>query len=117
MANITKIKAHDTREKSEKTKTEEKPVKKLVEKPAEQPAKEANKEKKSGKKPFFLFRPFIALAHYIRDSWKELRLVRWPSHKATWGMVLAVFIYTGIIVAIVMLLDMLFSYLSNLMLG
>ena len=144
MANITKIKAHDTREKSEKpkdkpvvdsttheskatqgskatdskaTQNPAKPAKKAArqEKRAEKKAKRA--EKRTGKKPFFLLRPFIALGRYIRDSWHELRLVRWPSRKSTWGMVLAVFIYTAIIVLVVTLLDMLFSYLSNLMLG
>lgn len=132
MANITKIKAHDTREKSEKPtetpkSTTEKPsnkqaksdkAQKKAEKKAAKAEKRANRAaKNAGKKPFILFRPFIALGRYIRDSWHELRLVRWPSRKSTWGLVLAVFIYTAIFVVFITLLDMLFNYLSNLMLG
>ena len=132
MANITKIKAHDTREKSEKPtetpkSTTEKPsnkqaksdkAQKKAEKKAAKAEKKANRAaKNAGKKPFVLFRAFIALGRYIRDSWHELRLVRWPSRKSTWGLVLAVFIYTAIFVVFITLLDMLFNYLSNLMLG
>ena len=139
MANITKIKAHDTREKSEKPAEKPKSTEKDVVKsttetttPKNQPAKSdkkaakkaakaekraAKKAKNAGKKPFILLRPFVAFGRYIRDSWQELRLVRWPSRKSTWGMVLAVFIYTAIFVVFITLLDMLFNYLSNLMLG
>ena len=143
MANITKIKAHDTREKSEKpaekpkstandvvekttdttptaSKAEAKAAKKAkrADKKAAKAEKKANRAaKNAGKKPFILLRPFVAFGRYIRDSWHELRLVRWPSRKSTWGLVLAVFIYTAIFVVFITLLDMLFNYLSNLMLG
>lgn len=108
---ITKIKASDNKkpapeaqEKIEKTERIEKKSDKNI--------------KKSGeKKPFFFFRPFIALGHYFRDSWRELRQVRWPSGKATWKLVLAVIIYSAIIMGFITLLDMLFSYLSNIILA
>ncbi|MGF2565469.1 preprotein translocase subunit SecE, partial [Ralstonia pseudosolanacearum] len=41
-----------------------------------------------------LFVPFVALGRYLKNSWLELRQVRWPSRKATWKMVLAIFVYT-----------------------
>lgn len=71
------------------------------------------KAKKAPKKPFVLFRPFIALGHYLRDSWQEIRQVRWPNRKATWKMVLAVIIYTAIFVVFLMALDALFSLIFN----
>ena len=75
------------------------------------------KTAKAGKKPFILFRPFVALGHYLRDSWRELRQVRWPNRKLTWKMVLAVIVYSLLFVVIISLLDLFFSWLFNLMLG
>ena len=79
--------------------------------------KAQRKAKRAGKKPFILFRPFVALGHYIAASWQEIRQVRWPNRKATWKMVLAVFVYAAIFVVFIMLLDTLFTYLFNLILG
>ena len=129
MAKITRIKASDG---PKKEKTSEEPVitrkkvvvedKKLQKENRKEQKKLAKEEKKraraeSGKKPFILFRPFVALFHYIRDSWRELRQVRWPNRKATWKMVLAVIIYTALFVVLITLLDMFFTWLFNLILG
>ncbi|MBR0242751.1 preprotein translocase subunit SecE [Candidatus Saccharibacteria bacterium] len=73
--------------------------------------------KKATKKTFILFRPFVAFFRYLRDSWKEIRQVRWPSRKATWKMVLAVLVYTALFVLIISLLDLFFTWLFNLILG
>lgn len=129
MANITRIKAKDpSKPKSEESpetpktvlaedKKAEKKLKK-AEKNAEKLAKKAEKrEKNSGKKPFILFRPFVALGHYLRDSWHELRQVRWPNRKTTWKMVLAVFVYTVVFVVFLMLLDLLFDFIFSKLLG
>ena len=75
------------------------------------------KTAKACKKPFILFRPFVALGHYLRDSWRELRQVRWPNRKLTWKMVLAVIVYSLLFVVIISLLDLFFSWLFNLMLA
>lgn len=75
---------------------------------------EKNKEKTNTKKVFILFRPFVALGRYLRDSWREIRQVRWPNRKATWKMVLAVLIYTALFVLIISLLDMFFTWLFSL---
>lgn len=127
MAKITKIKAGDSsktkEESSEPTITRKKVVleDKKAEKEKRKELKKAEKkisnEKKTGKKPFILFRPFIALGHYFRDSWRELRQVRWPNRKATWKMLLAVLIYTAAFVAFISLLDIFFTWLFNLILG
>ncbi len=77
----------------------------------------AKKKEKTNKKPFILFRPFIAFGHYLKDSWKELRQVRWPNRKATWKMVLAVLVYTALFVLIISLLDLFFTWLFNIILG
>lgn len=99
MANITRIKASDEAKKPKKQPKAEKPAK---------------KPEKEGKKVFILFRPFVALGRYLRDSWREIRQVRWPNRKATWKMVLAVLVYTALFVIIISLLDMFFTWLFSL---
>ena len=105
MANITRIKASDEVKKPKKL---EKP-KKVEKKPKKQP-----KTENDGKKVFILFRPFVALGRYLRDSWREIRQVRWPNRKATWKMVLAVLVYTALFVLIISLLDLFFTWLFSL---
>ena len=136
MAKVTRIKASDgPREEESKTPTitrkkvvvsDKKTAKKKrdAEKAAEKKlttsvktvAKDG-KSAKSGKKPFILFRPFVALWHYLRDSWKELRQVRWPNRKATWQLVFAVIVYSILFIILISLLDMFFSWLFNLILN
>ena len=127
MAKVTRIKANDTPRKSEEVDEPAITRKKVVvkdkksEKDKRKEAKAAEKKvsegKKSGKKPFILFRPFVYLGRYIRDSWRELRQVRWPNRKATWKMVLAVLVYTALFVVLISLLDLFFTWVFNLILG
>jgi preprotein translocase subunit SecE len=117
---VHKIKAKDDSpsKKTEKSKApvkkDQKPVKKTDDK-AVKAVKKA--EQKPAKKGFILFRPFIAFARYVRDSWREIRQVRWPNRKLTWKMTGAVIVYVIIFGTVIMLLDMLFSTLFNLLLG
>ena len=124
MAKITKIKASDSPKKKEaeaptitrkKVVVEDKKSEKLKRKKAKVAEKAIGK--KSEKKPFILIRPFVYLFRYIRDSWRELRQVRWPNRKATWKMVLAVIVYTALFVLFISLLDVFFSWLFNIILG
>ena len=124
MAKITRIKASDGPRKEEKstepTITRKKVVlkDKKAEKTKRVEAKKAVKaEKKTeGKKVFILFRPFVAFFRYLRDSWREIRQVRWPNRKATWKMVLAVMVYTALFIIIISLLDLFFTWLFSLIL-
>ena len=128
MAKITRIKAGESSKKEESdaepTITRKKVVvkDKKSEKTKLKEKKKAEKaigggKKSNEKKPFILFRPFVYLWRYLRDSWRELRQVRWPNAKATWKMVLAVFIYTAIFMVAIFLLDLFFTWLFNLILG
>ena len=105
---ITRKKVVVKDKKSEKNKLKEK---KKAEKAID------GRSKSNEKKPFILFRPFVYLWRYLRDSWRELRQVRWPNAKATWKMVLAVFIYTAIFMVAIFLLDLFFTWLFNIILG
>ena len=136
MAHITRIKAgkgpekaSEAPKKANKPKTPSKPAvaketvktapkaektAKLAEKAMKSAEKAAKKPKKpAGKVKRFFTAPF----RYIHNSWLELRQVRWPSRGATWKMVLAVFFYAALIMAIIMLLDVFFTWLFNLVLG
>ena len=110
MANITRIKAHE----DPKPEAKQSEAKKSAVKP---PKTKPQKAQKEGKKPFILFRPFVAFGRYLRDSWCELRQVRWPNRKTTWKMVLAVFVYTVLFIGLLVVLDILFDWIFSLILN
>lgn len=120
-AKITRIKASDSRENepAEPTITRKKVVlkdkkqEKSNKKQEKQAEKAAKKAKNTGKKHFILFRPFCAIGRYFKESWQEIRQVRWPNRKATWKLVLAVVIYAAIFIVLLLLLDLLFSAIFN----
>ena len=143
MANITRIKAKDdggskkkeahssdepaevTRKVTVKAKNSENKKSKKAEsekakklnKAEKKAAAKKNKEDKPLKECFFLFIPFIALGRYIRDSFRELRQVRWPNRKETWKLVFSVIIYVILIAGFIMLLDMLFNFIFSQIYG
>ena len=92
-------------------------------KPAVKPAKAPQKttesttvvegeKKKKGRK-----NPISAIGGYFAGAWYELRQVRWPNRKATWSLTLAVLAFTAFFVVLILLLDALFKYLFELILG
>ncbi len=104
---VTRIKAvDDTPAKSTKTKSAKAAV--VVEKPARVRKKPTAKG---------LARPFVAIGSYFTGAWYELKQVRWPTRKATWGLTLAVLLYTAFFIALVLLLDLAFQYLFDIILG
>ena len=127
MAKITRIKASDGPSKREELSDEPAITRKKVvvkdkksEKEKRKEAKVAEKaisNKTNEKKPFILIRPFVYLWRYLRDSWRELRQVRWPNRKMTWKMVIAVLVYTALFVTFISVLDLFFTWLFNLILG
>lgn len=52
-----------------------------------------------------------AIGGYFGGSWQELRQVSWPTRKATWGMTLAVILFTLVLAVIILLLDIGFEQL------
>ena len=124
---ITRIKAGETSKKEEeqapitrnKVVVKDKKQDKIKAKEARKAERQAKKAEKAAenKKVFILFRPFVALFRYLRDSWHEIRQVRWPNRKATWKMVLAVLAYTALFVILISLLDLFFRWLFGLILG
>lgn len=109
-----KVIAKSTTAKSGKSvKTVVKTSKKASTKTEVKPANVKPTPGKSTKKPFILIRPFVYFWRYVRDSWQEIRQVRWPSRKVTWKLFLAILVYTLLFAVIIMLLDLLFTWLFN----
>lgn len=129
MANITRIKASGDAPKEKDAKSPRPPKTKTPAKSAKTDQKKVKaKAKKTPKtadkkRPLFLrillapLVPFKAFGRYIRDSWREIRQVRWPDRKLTWKMTLSVIIYVIIFAAVIMLLDALFTFMFNKLLG
>lgn len=46
-----------------------------------------------------------AIGGYFKGSWQELRQVRWPTRRATWGLTTAVIMFTVILTAFILGLD------------
>ncbi|KKW05166.1 MAG: hypothetical protein UY35_C0001G0057 [Candidatus Saccharibacteria bacterium GW2011_GWC2_48_9] len=51
--------------------------------------------------------------NYFIGAWRELRQVRWPDRKATWGLTMAVIVYSVFFFVLVILLDAVFKYLFD----
>lgn len=96
---VTRIKANDTPVKASKAKAPKK-------------QKPARKERKEPKNP--LTKALYGIGGYFKGAWYELRQVRWPSRKSTWGLTLAVILFSLFFVVIIVLLDLLFKSLFEL---
>lgn len=96
--------------KQDKVKTK-KVIKAKIEKP--------KKEKKGllkvlAKIGSFFAKIFKSTGGYFKGSWTELKQVRWTNRGATWGLTGAVILFSGIFVALIVLLDAGFDLLFKL---
>ena len=62
------------------------------------------------KKSFILFRPFFAFGRYFRDSWYELRQVKWTNRRATWMLTLAVILFSMFFAFFILMFDNAFQW-------
>lgn len=97
--NVTRIKASDTPVAASKAQSPKK-------------QKKAPKVRKEPKNPFV--KALYGIGGYFKGAWFELRQVRWPSRKSTWGLTLAVILFSLFFVVIIVLLDLLFKSLFEL---
>jgi preprotein translocase subunit SecE len=61
--------------------------------------------------------PIVAIGGYFKGAWQELKQVRWPNRQATWSMTAALLGFTAFFVVLILLLDALFKYVFQLILG
>lgn len=80
---------------------------------AKKPTKSVQKSAtaKPIRKPSRWTKPFRAFGGYFKGAWVELRQVRWPDRKATWGLTLAVILFSLFFALVIVGLDAAFSYL------
>lgn len=72
------------------------------------------RERTAPKNPFL--KTLFAIGGYFKGAWTELRLVRWPTRSATWGLTLAVILFSAFFAVIILLLDILFKFLFEVIL-
>lgn len=53
---------------------------------------------------------------YFKESWQELRQVRWTDRRTTWGMTLAVIGFSVFFIVLIVLLDLGFQKLFEIIL-
>lgn len=58
-----------------------------------------------------------AVAGYFRGAWQEIKQVRWPDRRSTWGMVGALIVFTAALFLVIILLDYGFAWLFKLIMG
>lgn len=105
-SNSTVIKPAAKAEVKPTTKTTKKaPVESKEAKKNKDELKAQKKVAKANRKPFILLRPLFAIGRYIRDSWRELMKVQWPTRRATWKMTLGVIIFCVIVGIFVLICD------------
>ena len=78
---------------------------------SKQPKKVSNEKRNP------LLRALFGIGGYFKGAWVELRQVRWPTRRATWGLTLAVILFSLFFVIVILLLDILFKYLFELLLS
>lgn len=54
---------------------------------------------------------------YFKGAWIELKQVRWPTRRATWGLTIAVILFSLFFVLVILLLDTLFQQLFQLIIA
>ena len=84
--------------------------------PAKAVRSTVKKTVKTEKKPRRERKPIGGFFGYFIGAWKELREVRWPNRRATWGLTLAVLAFSGFFVAFILILDAFFKYIFELIL-
>lgn len=57
---------------------------------------------------------FARIGGYFKGAWVELKQVRWPTRRATWGLTLAVLLFSAFFVVLILLLDTFFQYIFKL---
>lgn len=120
-SNVTRVRASDS-DAAPKTKAVRK-TREVKAKSVKAPAvavKAETTEKTTKKRkitPKSALKPVKATGGYFKGAWQELKQVRWPTRSATWSMTGAVLLYTAFFVILVLVLDAIFKYVFELVLG
>lgn len=110
---VTRIKASDSETPSKDVKPTKSITKKITadKKPKGEKGTDTTRTKEPRKNVF------IRMWTYFKGAWTELRLVRWPDRKSTWGMTGALLAFTVFFIVVILILDYGFSQLFKLIMG
>ena len=115
---IRRVKAKDSKKETVKEVSKKPKVSKYAAKVAGVKTKPKKERKPAPKfvriiaKPFkFILIPFVSFGKYLSNSWKELKLVRWPTRKETWKMTGAVIGFSIVFAIFLTLIDALFEFI------
>ncbi len=114
-------KAHVTRVTADDTPSKKKGSSKMT--PKNKPSRKERRALRKGRKEerplskHWYIRIFQRTDRYLKGSWYELKQVRWPTRQATWGLTVAVLIFSAFFVALIMLLDFGFNALFELIIS
>ena len=108
---VTRIKASDSPRPKKTEVTKSSKSQKLV---AQKKTKNEPEQASAKKRHLKVLGP---IGRYFKGAWQELRQVRWPDRRTTWGMTGALLAFTAFFVVIILVLDALFAQLFNLLLG
>lgn len=114
--NVTRIKAKDDAPIAKSTAKKAKQAKEAEPVAVSAKAQKLVKEK-TPRQPKGGPNVFVRIGGYFKGAWVELRQVRWPNRRATWGLTLAVIVFSLILTILILTLDALFKYLFQLIIG
>lgn len=81
-----------------------------AEKLAQKESRRVKKGRSPRRKTFVLLVPFVAIGHYFRESWHELRETEWTNRRKTWALTLAVILFTAFFAVFVLVFDWIFNW-------
>ena len=105
--NVTRIKATDT------ASAKSTPVAKAI-KSLKKPVKKTKTVKEVKEPTNWFTKALFGIGRYVKGAWVELKQVRWPTRNATWGLTLAVILFSVFFVVLILLLDAFFNYIFEL---
>jgi preprotein translocase SecE subunit len=108
--NVTRIKATDTATTKAAGGT---PVK--ATKARKVPKKISKKSAVAIEPTSWLTKALFGIGRYFKGAWIELKQVRWPTRKATWGLTIAVILFSIFFIVVILLLDAFFKFIFELM--
>jgi preprotein translocase subunit SecE len=107
---VTRISAKDDKPKAVKAQVVNKKAPTKKSKAVKAPKQK--KVRKESKNPFV--RTMRSIGGYFAGAWFELKQVHWPTRRATWELTFAVIMFSLFFVVFIVLLDLLFQYLFEL---
>jgi preprotein translocase SecE subunit len=94
-------------------------------KKAQKPPKAAKNKAKTPRKTKFqapnwlkaVGRFFSPVGRYLQGAWQELRVTKWPNRRSTWGLTVAVILFSVFFAVLILSFDNLFEWLLELTLN